>query len=163
MRRRNLPTRRFALADDPKAEVVAGVVRRIRSACCRPQVGKARLPTSSPVHPLAARCAAAGVLSRCAGEWLKKIDAPFPDVSRHIVQTKKARAAWKRPDRRGLRVSVVNIRVAPRKRSARISKIRKIAPPSVISPRIFSAVAPARGVLPLRLGWQSIFLGVPLA
>src|SRR5438874_10212269 len=53
--------------------------------------------------------------------------------------------------------SDLNLRLAPRERSAGIGEVRQIGAAVLVAPRIFSAVSATSGVFPFCLGRKAIF------
>src|ERR1044072_8039938 len=85
-------------ADDAEADIVRGVVRGIRAAHRGAQTREARFPTAAAINARAAGWNAR-ILFQRARQRLIEIEAPFPDVARHVFEPKEAGPERERPHR----------------------------------------------------------------
>src|SRR4051812_3130802 len=88
----------LTLADDAEAEIVAGVVRHVRAARGGAQTVEARLPTSAAIHAGFPGSSSARIHARCTAIGFEVIEAPLPDVPRHVEKAEWAGAIWKGAD-----------------------------------------------------------------
>ena len=153
----------LALAGQPEPEIVARVVRDIRSSRGRSQTEETRFPTASAINALLPAGRPARINLWGAAVSLEIIVTPLPDISRHVFDPKGTRAQWETPDWRAFGKPVIDVAFAPGKNCIFVGKVRQIATPIVITPRIFSTVPSARGIFPLRFRGQPIFLSLPRA
>src|SRR5436853_3621682 len=151
----------LALANDPETEIVAGVVWHVRIPSGGSQTGEARLPAAATQDSLRAGGRPVRIHFRYPTIRLKKVIAPFPNVPGHILDPKRARAEWKRADRRAFRIPVVDVAIAPGEDGVPVGEIREVATMFVVAPRIAPAIGAASGVFPFRFCRQAVFLPLP--
>src|SRR4029077_16369024 len=85
------------------------------------------------------------------------IETPFPDISRHVFNSKRTGPERKYADWRTFRITIVDLTIAPGKNGVAISEIGEIAAAVVISPWKFAFVVSFGGVFPFRFGREAIF------
>src|SRR5438128_8337139 len=79
----------FAFADDSETEIVAGEIREVGAASGRAQTGEARFPTATAINALGSARGSVRISLRRRFVLLKEIAAPFPDISRHILNPER--------------------------------------------------------------------------
>ena len=85
----------FAFADDPETEIVAGEIREVGAASGRAQTGEARFPTAAAINAFGSARGPVRISLRRRFVLLKEIAAPFPDISRHILNPERTGPARK--------------------------------------------------------------------
>src|SRR5438105_11582107 len=85
------------------------------------------------------------------------VEAPFPDISRHVFNSKGTGPKRKCADGRAFRVAIVDVAIAPGKNGVAIGEIGEIAAAVIVSPWKFSIVDSFGGVFPFRFRRQTIF------
>src|SRR5205085_8763436 len=148
-----------ALADDAEADVVRGVIRGVRAPRRRAQTRESRFPASTAIDTGGAG-RNSGIPLQGPGQRLVEIQAPFPDVARHVLESEEARSQRERAYGRGLGITVVDLGVAPGKGGAGVGEVGGAAAPGVVAPGKFAAIAAAGGVFPFRFRRQPIILAV---
>src|SRR6202030_2089821 len=121
-----------------------------------PQTTEARLPTSAAIDSLGTDRRPARINLGARTIRLIIIEAPFPDISGHVFDSKRTSAEWKSADRRTFGVTAIYFVIAPGENGVFVGEVRKVAAAVLISPRKFSAVAALRSVFPLGFSRQSV-------
>src|ERR1700719_2655947 len=145
-----------ALANDPKAQVVARKTGNIGTPDRCPQTAEARLPTSAAMNSLGADRGPPRIDLGARTIRLIIIETPFPHVSGHVFDSKRTGAERKRTDRRTLRVTAIDFMIAPGENGVFIREVCEVAAVLLVSPGEPSAVIAFRGVFPFGFGRQSI-------
>src|SRR6476469_6403497 len=112
-----------AFTGDAKTDIVAREVCGIRASRRGAQICETGFPTAAAIDAPAARGDPARIPLWRARQWLVKIQAPFPDVARHVFEAKEAPSLRERAHRRRLRIAIVDLWVAPRESSSRVSEV----------------------------------------
>ena len=85
------------------------------------------------------------------------IETPFPDITRHVFNSKRTGSERKCADGRTFGIAIVDIAITPGKNSVAIGEISEIAAAVIISPWKFAAVVAFGSVFPFRFCQQPIF------
>src|SRR5437773_3028217 len=152
-----------AFAGDAKPDIVTRKICCVRAPRRGPQIGESRFPAAAAIDALAAGSDTARIPLRRARQRLVEIQAPFPNIAGHVFKAEEARSLRESAYRRGLRITVVHLRIAPWESGARVGKIRETSAPIMISPRIFPAIDSARGEFPFRFRGQPVIFAVLFA
>src|SRR5438477_10578012 len=147
----------FALADDSETKIIAGEIWDFGAARGRAQTGEARFPTATAINAFG--CAGRSMwigFGRCL-VLLQDIAAPLPDISRHIFDPKRAGSSGKRTHRRTLRITIVNLAIAPGEGSVFVGEIGEITALIEVAPRVSPPVTPFGAIFPFRFRRQPIF------